>query len=273
VIPPFSPGTGTRTIPAGTESDSVTRENIESLASEIDRADTVVALTGAGVSTASGIPSFRGDDGIWERFDQRDFHFRRFQTDPEGFWTDRLELRDVLVDDGEITPNAAHEALADVERQGHLDAVVTQNVDGLHQAAGSETVLELHGTNRECECVRCGAREPTNDVVRDVRSGTAVPHCQDCEGVLKPAVVLFGEPMPEMETTRAQELASESDVFLAIGTSLQVQPAAGLPRRARRSDATLAIVNLEPTPLSGRADYDVRADVTEFLPELASRLD
>ncbi len=248
-------------------------ERIAALASEIASADSVVALTGAGVSTASGVPSFRGDGGIWERFDQRDFHFRRFQADPAGFWTDRIDLREAFYGDREIEPNAAHEALVALERAGHLDAILTQNVDGLHQAAGSESVVELHGTNREVECVDCGHREPADPIFERARDGELPPTCPDCSGDLKPAVVLFGESMPDEPTIRAHELAGRSDVFLAIGSSLTVQPAAGLPSRAQRSGATLAVINLEETSVSSRADYDHRADVTEVLPAVVEALE
>lgn len=247
-------------------------EALDTLASELAAADCVVAMTGAGVSTASGLPSFRGEDGIWAEFDQRDFHARRFRADPAGFWTDRVQLRERFYGDREVEPNAAHEALATLEAAGHLDAVLTQNVDGLHQAAGSETVVELHGTNREVECVECGAREPAEPAFEAARAGDVPPECAQCGGVLKPAVVLFGESMPDGPTIRAHELAGESDLFLAVGSSLTVHPAAGLPDRARDSGATLAVVNLESTPVSERADVDLRADVTEVLPELAARV-
>jgi len=246
---------------------------IGSLAGEIVDAERVVALTGAGVSTASGIPSFRGDGGIWEQFDQRDFHYRRFNADPGGFWRDRLDLRDAFYGDGETEPNAAHRALAELEREGYLDAVVTQNIDGLHAAAGSETVIELHGTNREAECVECGRRIPAETAFERADTGELPPRCGACDGVLKPAVVLFGESMPDEPTIRAHELAGRSELFLAVGSSLQVQPAAGLPARARQSGATVAVVNLEATPLSDRADYDLRADVTEVLPALVEALE
>jgi len=248
-------------------------EPIVALASEIEDAGRVVALTGAGVSTASGVPSFRGDGGIWEQFDQRDFHFRRFQADPAGFWEDRLALREAFYGDRGIEPNAAHDALVDLERAGHLDALLTQNVDGLHQAAGSDSVVELHGTNREVECVDCGHREPADPIFGRARQGVLPPTCEECGGTLKPAVVLFGESMPDEPTIRAHELAGRSDVLLAVGSSLTVQPAAGLPSHAQRSGATLAVVNLEETPLSGRADYDLRADVTEVLPALVAALE
>jgi NAD-dependent deacetylase len=248
-------------------------KRIESLSAALRDADSVVALTGAGVSTASGVPSFRGDDGIWERFDQRDFHFRRFQADPAGFWEDRVDLREAFYGDREIEPNAAHDALVDLERAGHLDSLLTQNVDGLHQAAGSADVIELHGTNREVACVDCGHREPADPVFERARKGDLPPECPECGGVLKPAVVLFGESMPDEPTIRAHELVGRSDAFLAIGTSLTVQPAAGLPSKAQRSGATLAVINLEETPLSGQSDFDLREDVTEVLPALVAALE
>ncbi|MCU4717380.1 NAD-dependent deacylase [Halapricum hydrolyticum] len=248
-------------------------DRIESLAAEVADAERVVALTGAGVSTASGIPSFRGEGGIWEQFDQRDFHYRRFDADPAGFWRDRIDLRETFYGDGEIEPNAAHEALADLEGMGYLDAAVTQNVDGLHGVAGSETVIELHGTNREAECVECGRRIPAETAFERAEDGELPPRCEACGGVLKPAVVLFGESMPDEPTIRAHELAGQSDLFLAIGSSLQVQPAAGLPARAQRSGATLAIVNLEETPVSDRAEYDLREDVTAALPALVEAVE
>ena len=247
-------------------------ETIAALANEMADATDVVALTGAGASTASGVPSFRGDGGIWEQFDQRDFHFRRFEADPAGFWRDRLDLRETFYGGREIEPNAAHEALANLEARGHLDALLTQNVDGLHQAAGSEDVVELHGTNREVACVDCGHRESADPVFERARAGELPPECPECDGTFKPAVVLFGESMPDEPTIRAHELAGRSDVFLAIGSSLTVQPAAGLPRKAQRSGAMLAVINLEETPLSGQADYDLRADVTEVLPALVAAL-
>jgi len=247
-------------------------DRIESLAAAIADATRIVALTGAGVSTASGIPSFRGAGGIWEQFDQRDFHYRRFEADPAGFWRDRLDLRETFYGDEKVEPNTAHRALAELEQAGHLDAVITQNVDGLHGAAGSETVIELHGTNREVECVECGHRTPAESAFERAENGELPPRCEECGGVLKPAVVLFGESMPDGPTIRAHELAGQSDLFLAVGSSLQVQPAAGLPARAQQSDATLAVVNLESTPLSDRAEYDCRADVTELLPALAETL-
>jgi NAD-dependent deacetylase len=170
-----------------------------------------------------------------------------------------------------VEPNAAHEALANLERAGHLDTLLTQNVDGLHEAAGSSGVVRLHGRRDEVVCDDCGAREPAGTVVERVTDGAVPPTC-DCGGVFKPAVVLFGEQLPAEPLDRAQRRARESDLFLAAGSSLSVRPASLLPRIAAESGATLAVVNLEETPVSELADFDVRRDVTEVLPRVIERL-
>ena len=245
-------------------------EDPDRLASAIRGAGSTVALTGAGVSTASGIPDFRGESGIWgTRFDPADFRIDRFLSDPAGFWDDRLDLHEAMFP-GEVAPNPAHEALASMESAGHLDAVITQNTDGLHRSAGSERVLELHGNARRVICLDCGRKVDAAPVRERVRDGELPPRC-DCDGLLKPDVVLFGESLPEAILADARRRASESDVFLAIGSSLSVEPAASLPRTAAR-EGTLGIFNLDPTPHDAAADVVVRADVTESLPALVGRL-
>jgi NAD-dependent deacetylase len=245
-------------------------ERLDALAADLREADTAFAFTGAGVSTASGIPPFRGEDGIWEtEFDPRDFRIGRFETDPAGFWRDRLALHDAMFPES-VGPNAAHEALAQLESAGLLDAVVTQNTDGLHADAGSERVLELHGTTSRVVCRRCGDRRHADPVHDRVRDGETPPTC-DCGGLLKPDVVLFGEQLPRDTVAEARELAASADVVLSVGSSLQVEPAASIPRDASRR-GTLAVVNFDPTPLDDRAAYLFRADVTDVLPALARRL-
>jgi NAD-dependent deacetylase len=245
-------------------------ERIDRLATALAEADVATAFSGAGVSAASGVPTFRGEDGIWgDRFDPADFEYGRFRSDPAGFWADRLELRDALRV-GEVDPNGAHEALADLERAGALDAVITQNTDGLHQRAGSDRVIELHGNGSRAVCASCGRRLAADPVVERVRGGERPPTCEECSGILKPDVTLFGEALPELAMNEARSLARDSDVFLAVGSSLTVQPAAGLPSRAAR-DGTLALVNLESTPYDDEATYVFREDVTEVLPRLAER--
>ncbi|MFC7138841.1 Sir2 family NAD-dependent protein deacetylase [Halosimplex aquaticum] len=251
---------------------------VAALASEIAAAERVVAFTGAGVSVPSGIPPFRGEstdddapDPVWETYDPADFHRRRFDADPAGFWSDRLALRETMYGDG-VEPNVAHEALATLESRGHLDTLVTQNVDGLHAAAGSESVIELHGTSARVACDRCGATQSADPVWERVREGERPPTC-DCGGVLKPDVVLFGEGLPDDAFDRAQVAARRCDVFLAIGSSLTVRPASILPEIAADAGATLAVINLGSTARSGEADYDLRADVTEALPALVEAVE
>lgn len=244
---------------------------IADLADELRDADVVVALTGAGVSTASGLPDFRGSDGLWESFDPMDFHVRRFREEPAGFWGDILELRETVLSSNP-EPNAAHRALSSLERDGYLDAVITQNVDGLHQTAGSEDVIEIHGNIQEAVCQSCGSTEPMDAVRERFYDGGkepgGPPECGDCGGVLKPASTFFGETLPEEEYVRARELAGDSDVFLAVGSSLTVEPAASLVDTADKTGGEVAVVNLDPTPYDDAAEYVIHEDVTEALPEL-----
>ncbi|WP_247002070.1 SIR2 family NAD-dependent protein deacylase [Halosolutus gelatinilyticus] len=254
---------------------------LDRLASDFGNAETAIALTGAGISAPSGIPTFRGDDGVWKRFDEGQFTYGRFRSDPAGFWADRLELHREMFG-GEFEPNAAHDALAALARDGHLDAILTQNTDGLHRDAAfvgddspadgitdaaDATILELHGNARRVRCTDCGNRTEAEPIFDRAADGERPPTC-DCGGVYKPDVVLFGEQLPGAVIQRARSLARESDVFLAIGSSLAVEPAASLPRLAASSGATVGIVNLESTPCDGVADVVCREDVTEVLPRL-----
>lgn len=251
---------------------SVDAADIRATAEAIRNGDSVVAMTGAGVSTASGIPDFRGDDGLWERHDPMDFHIKRFRSDPAGFWEDRVELQAAIFEDEDIGPNPAHEALADMEAAGHLDTLITQNIDGLHQDAGSETVVEIHGSAARVSCQECAHRFEADPVIERARNGTLPPKCEECDGLLKPDTVLFGEQLPDHALMRSKTAAQNADVFLAIGSSLTVEPAASLPRDALQRGATLVLANLESTPLSTRADYDLRADVTDVLPRISDQL-
>ncbi|NUB92939.1 NAD-dependent protein deacetylase [Haloterrigena sp. SYSU A121-1] len=278
-------------------------DDLESLAADVRSADTVVAFTGAGISAPSGVPTFRGDDGVWEKFDEGQFTYGRFQSDPEGFWDDRVDLQRELFAE-EYRPNAAHEALSAMGRDGHLEAILTQNTDGLHAkaadaiAAGSSengdetggdrtddadesnaeteadgaTLLELHGNARRVRCTDCGRRRDADPIFDRAADGELPPTC-DCGGVFKPDVVLFGERLPGAVIQRARSLARESDVFLAVGSSLVVEPAASLPRQAASTGATVGIVNLESTPVDDAADVVRREDVTEVLPRLRELLE
>lgn len=244
---------------------------IADLGSEVASASHGVVFTGAGVSTASGIPDFRSEGGVWDRFDQRDFHYDRFLSEPGAFWNDRLELRAELFGD-DVAPNAAHAAIAELESRGRIEAVVTQNVDGLHAEAGSEHVIRLHGNAARVRCQDCERRYPAEDAFESARSGELPPRCRDCDGVLKPDTVLFGEQLPVGALQSARRHARDADVFVAAGSSLTVEPAASLPRVAKREGATVAVINLEPTEASRLADYDIRADVTDAIPRLVEAL-
>ncbi|WP_129115707.1 SIR2 family NAD-dependent protein deacylase [Halegenticoccus tardaugens] len=247
---------------------STTDDDLAAVADALTEADVAVALTGAGVSTASGVPSFRGEGGIWRtEFDPGDFRIGRFDADPAGFWRDRLRLHEAMFPES-VAPNAAHEALARLEREGFLDAVITQNTDGLHAEAGSDRVLELHGTGARVVCRDCGRREEAAPVRERVRTGELPPRCDGCGGVYKPDVVLFGEALPRETFAEARRLAADSDVFLAVGSSLTVEPAASLPGVAAEG-GTLVLVNREETPYSDRAHAEFRADAAATLSKLA----
>jgi NAD-dependent deacetylase len=252
-------------------SDTDRGDRLTALTTDIRRADRVVAFTGAGVSTASGIPDFRGESGLWERYDPKQFHIRAFERDPESFWETMVGVyEEAFSVDPE--PNPAHEALAEMEHAGVLEGVITQNADRLHQKAGSENVIELHGNLQEAVCQSCKQREPLSESIDRARERDLPPRCRDCDGTLKPDGVLFGEQLPEYALFRAHALAEKADVFLAAGSSLRVEPAANLPKTAAARGATLAIMNLDYTLADSTADYTFRADVTEVLPRLADEL-
>jgi len=247
-------------------------DQIAALAAEVAAAETGVAFTGAGVSTASGIPDFRSEGGIWEDHDPGMFDLSSFRRDPAGFWEEMLEVYDDAFPPNP-EPNAAHEALATLESRGNLAGVVTQNADQLHQEAGSQEVIELHGNLRRVVCQSCKQREPFEDArARAVTAGPP-PECLDCQGTLKPDAVLFGEQLPEYAVFQAHSLAEKADVFVVAGSSLQVEPAASLPKTAAEKGATLAIVNFDPTPHDEIADYVLNRDVTEVLPALVEAVE
>jgi NAD-dependent deacetylase len=247
-------------------------ERIDELAGEFRAADTAVGFTGAGVSTQSGIPDFRSDDGIWAEHDPETFTIHRLRRDPEGFWAAMLDVHRTAFA-GSWDPNPAHRAFADLETGGHIEAIVTQNADRLHQEAGATEVIEVHGNMAEACCLDCSARSEMDDAIDRAEDGELPPTCRSCGGVLKPAGVLFGEQLPEHALFRAHALAEHSDVFIVAGSSLSVEPAASLPETAADRGATLAIVNLEPTPHDDVADYVFREDVTKTLPALVNALE
>jgi NAD-dependent deacetylase len=226
----------------------------------------VTAFTGAGISTASGVPDFRSPGGIWSRY--RPVPFDEFVADPEArrrYWVYKKET---WGDFAQARPNPAHHALARMEEEGRLRAVVTQNIDGLHQAAGSRNVLELHGTNRRVECIRCHADWPAEVIHARLGEACEVPQCDHCGGILKAATVSFGQALPAAVLAAAFEVATTSDLLLVIGSSLVVHPAASIPLAAAEAGARLVIVNREPTPLDGLAEVVLREPIEQVMPAL-----
>ncbi|HEY8416129.1 MAG TPA: NAD-dependent deacylase [Thermaerobacter sp.] len=223
----------------------------------------LVALTGAGISVPSGVPAFRGRDGLWSRYDPEEVaHIEAFRRDPERVWRMLAELYRVV---GAAEPNAAHRALARLEELGYLEVVITQNVDGLHQKAGSREVVELHGSCREMVCLDCGARYGTDAIERVAAwPGRGAVRCW-CGGVLKPGIVFFGEPLPEYAFLRAWAAVQSADVLLVVGTSAEVEPAASLPGIAMEAGTT--VVEINPDPVLG-AHVTIEARAEEALPEL-----
>jgi NAD-dependent deacetylase len=230
-----------------------------------------LALTGAGVSAESGIPTFRGEGGVWTEYDPvKVASIDSFLEDPSVYWSVAKERGSVAL---AARPNPGHFALAALEAAGLLAAIVTQNTDGLHQASGSRRVIEVHGSGRTVECLDCRARESRADV--QARLDIELPpHCKVCGGArLKPTVVLFGEPMPAAALQEAFGLAQTADVMLVVGSSLVVHPAADIPLAALRSGARLIIVNAEPTPLDAMAEVVIHGRSGEVLPEVLSLIE
>jgi NAD-dependent deacetylase len=238
------------------------RDDIAALAELIRSAGSVVALTGAGISVPSGIPDFRTPGtGVWENVDPMEVaHIDAWRADPGRFWSFYGQRFQTL---GDKLPNAAHEALVELERRGMLDAVVTQNIDMLHRKAGTRELIEVHGSIASCSCLSCGESYGLEEVI--ARLGTvAVPACA-CERPLKPDVVLFGEFLPEQALERATALAEGADVLLCIGSSLEVHPIAQLPGITLRHGGEIAIVTQGSTPYDRRAAVRLGGDVEEEL--------
>lgn len=236
----------------------------------IDAAKRIVVLTGAGISTDSGIPDFRGPQGVWTRNPkaERLSDIRYYVADPEVrrlSWQSRLEHPAWTAQ-----PNAGHRALVDLERRGKLHALITQNIDGLHQRAGSaaERVIEVHGNLHKAICLSCGWRGPMQAVLERVRAGNEDPQCDTCSGILKSDTISFGQPLVPQVIERAMRAATETDCLLAVGTSLQVYPVAGAVPAAKAAGATVIILNAQPTPFDDIADARLTGPISEELPVL-----
>jgi NAD-dependent deacetylase len=225
-----------------------------------------IAMTGAGISTESGVPDFRSASGIWSEYDPYEVASREgFRADPRRAWEFYGRRLGVL---GEVEPNAGHRALAALEAAGLVDAVITQNVDGLHQRAGSREVIEVHGSIATASCVSCGRRERREDVLALL----PLPTCADCASVLKPDVVMFGDLLPAADVERATALARGAASMVVVGSSLEVWPVAGLPGETLAQGGSLAIVNRDPTPYDARAHLVVHAGAGETLAAVANAL-
>ncbi|MFN7950875.1 MAG: Sir2 family NAD-dependent protein deacetylase [bacterium] len=241
--------------------------DLERAADVLARARRLLVFTGAGISTGSGIADFRGPNGVWKR--RKPVYFQDFLASEEAraeHWDFKLESWDQFRD---ARPNAAHHAIVELERQGRVELLVTQNIDGLHQDAGSrgDRVVEIHGTNRWIECLSCGARSEPGPWMEEFRRTRRAPRC-GCGGLVKSATISFGQSMPERETQRAFAAAERADAVLAVGSTLEVQPAALVPLAARRRGAPYVIVNRGPTAHDDVATVRLEGDCVELLPEL-----
>jgi NAD-dependent deacetylase len=247
-------------------------EELRSVSEWIRGSARIVALTGAGISTDSGIPDFRGPQGVWTKDPkaERLSNIEYYMSDPEVrrlSWQSRLEHPA-----WHAVPNSGHRALVDLERAGRLHALITQNIDGLHQLAGNspELVIEVHGTVRDVMCMHCGWRGPMAHALDRVRRGEDDPPCQHCGGILKSATISFGQPLVPEVIQRAMRAAEEADLLLSIGTSLQVYPIASAVPAAIAAGARVVIVNGEPTPFDGLADAVFRGRIGDVLPALCA---
>ncbi|TFF83876.1 NAD-dependent deacylase [Candidatus Thorarchaeota archaeon] len=228
----------------------------------------IVALTGAGISVDSGIPDFRSEGGLWKRYDPHEYAtIESFERDPSKFWTMGRELAETIL---QAKPNAAHSALARLEELGKLRGVITQNIDNLHQAAGSRNVVELHGNYLRAFCTSCKAEYVGDEVHLRVAKGDIPPKCEKCGGILKSEAILFGEPLPKEPMARAIKLCEESDLMLVIGTSLSIYPVAFLPQHAKNNGAKIILVNLEGTNRDDVADIVLRGRAAEILPDMVT---
>jgi len=253
-----------------TASDPDLLRTLETVRAWIEAARCVVALTGAGISTESGIPDFRGPQGLWTRNPEAEkmATLQHYVRDPEirkRAWRHRLESGM-----WQARPNDGHRALVALERRGRLHTLITQNVDGLHQAAGSDParVVEIHGTVHEVSCLACGERAPMERALARVRAGEEDPPCRSCGGILKSATISFGQNLVMEDLQRAEDAARACDLLLAIGTTLGVYPVAGVVPIAKSAGARVVIVNGGPTEMDEAADALLRGRIGEILPRL-----
>jgi NAD-dependent deacetylase len=252
-------------------------QNLDALAEEVAGliidAKKIVVFSGAGISTESGIPDFRGPKGIWSRFDPDDFTYQKFVSSPESR---RKQWQ--MLGEGHLNtlaePNPAHYAIAELYKLGRLDCVITQNVDNLHQKAGvpAEMVFELHGNAQRAVCLSCGQQYPFEQIKLRLDKGEEIPDCEVCHGILKPTVVLFGESLPADVLEEASHRSSNSDLFIVVGSTLLVYPAAYMPVYAVRAGAKLVIINLGSTPMDAEASVLIGAKAGEAMSRILARV-
>jgi NAD-dependent deacetylase len=245
----------------------------EKVADLILKSHKLVIFTGAGISTESGIPDFRSPGGIWDRFDPDDFTIDKFLTNPDSRRKQWRIFREGILSDKAL-PNAAHIAIAELHRLGKLDCVITQNIDNLHQKAGvpDEKAFELHGNMQWAICLDCGRRYSFDEIKSRLESGEDIPVCQACRGILKPDIVMFGEPLPYEVLQEASRRSRAADLFIVIGSTLIVYPAAYMPIYAVQSGAKLVIINLSATPMDKQASVLINAKAGDSMAAIVNKV-
>jgi NAD-dependent deacetylase len=245
-------------------------QDIDTVRGWIDGAQSIVVLTGAGISTDSGIPDFRGPQGVWTKNPgaEKMATLQNYMAEPEvrkRAWQSRLQSVS-----RKLEPNAGHRALVRLEERGKLHTLITQNVDGLHQSAGSspERIVEIHGTMREVVCMSCGEQAPMERALERVRAGEEDPECRTCGGILKSATISFGQGLVQQDLMRSEVAAQSCDLLLAVGSTLSVYPIAGVVPIAKSSGARIVILNAEPTEMDHLADAALRGSISEILPRI-----
>ena len=231
----------------------------------VDQSSKIVGFTGAGISTECGIPDFRSPGGIWSKYKPIDF--QTFMASAEARREALYRYIKVREHVGDVEPGRGHKALANLAQSGRLTHIVTQNIDGLHHASGipQDRIIELHGNGTYAKCLECGARHELDWVAEELKRIDGAPACVECGGIVKTATISFGQAMPEKEMRRAEIVTLDCDLFLAIGSSLVVHPAAGFPVIAKQNGARLVIINREPTPLDAYADLVIADDIGDVL--------
>lgn len=246
-------------------------KDIKKAAELIRTSDFVTLLSGAGISTPSGIPDFRSpQSGLWERYDPFEVaSLNAFRYQPEKFYS---WMRPLAKDLRDAEPNPAHIGLAQLEQAGCIDTIITQNFDGLHQKAGSENVLEVHGSMGTLTCINCYRQYQSTGFLEPYLEESEIPHCPNCDHILKPDVILFGEQLPARTWLKAQEAARLCDLIIVAGSSLEVLPVAGLPMKAVEKGASLIIINQLETYIDERADFVFRKNVADVIPSITSEV-